>query len=302
MTATLTEVFRQSAEQAYNSFPERLGRLLVFVDDVDTPVYLSPDIADSLSAQTQEVSQFMAKQASFMKEKSWAGVACSAQKIADEADLNTIGIHAAAAEAFQEKRMADMYMIYILDHELGHHVVPTDIAFGHPNECRADAYAALRHIQRFGMSAEFERIAEKSRQMIFGLSPMHYTSRVFDTVRKYAANQDLRDLSPIQTVQLAERIAIFSKMSNLQMMRVARAYEPAANNAIKRYKTKDGVIKALRGRAPSDYTFFCKQVAAVMHAYPDDADIIQAGQRFFSHPDVKKFLEGRVSLQTRLAK
>lgn len=96
--------------------------------------------------------------------------------------------------------------LFTFDHELGH-------AIAKPGDERAaDAYAALRHIQRFGQDTTFIRRIALGRAQAAVSNPddfqsaNHYTVPVLYAVIRAAARQDVTKLSPAETVKLAEKI------------------------------------------------------------------------------------------------
>lgn len=105
---------------------------------------------------------------------------------------------------------------FVFDHEVGHIVT----AYGSKNpmshtlhECCADAYAALRQMQRYGADTPAAAALLLGRaQRLVSLQGSrhgeHFTSFVLDQVIETAQTLPVQKLSPAQTAQLATRLAL----------------------------------------------------------------------------------------------
>ena len=109
----------------------------------------------------------------------------------------------------ENKEMMRLFMLY---HETGHVMLPDGpvVDNDHPfKECSADAYAALRILQRFGREAEpFLSMVSWQRTLnaIIG-DPSHLTTAVFDRIIADSAMQDFTQLTPAQITKLAKKYA-----------------------------------------------------------------------------------------------
>jgi hypothetical protein len=111
----------------------------------------------------------------------------------------------------------EMWQRYVLDHELGHAVtmMNMDIASGkeisitNHRECEADAYAMIRHYQRYGEDSTFPEYISDVRNMnaIQKGDIGHWTSRAVDEVIALNKKGALKNLTPAEARDLAVDIA-----------------------------------------------------------------------------------------------
>jgi hypothetical protein len=102
---------------------------------------------------------------------------------------------------------------FVFDHELGHAIIPDAGYRGNRNmaECIADAYAVIRHFQRFGADSTAVDALVGGRSFLFAFKrnrASHFTSPVVEKIlaRRYDIAWD--SLTPQQTTQLAWRFAM----------------------------------------------------------------------------------------------
>lgn len=152
--ASLVQIFNETSAAAHNAFPLELENLVVLRSSSEIPVYVSPEITDHLTKNTAAVKSCITETAFTMLINDAAGFAARSYPLAGvivkmvALDKNNVG-------DFSPQYTKETAAIFALDHELGHHVVEN----GHPSsgnlgESAADAYATLRHIQRFGKKME----------------------------------------------------------------------------------------------------------------------------------------------------
>ena len=103
--------------------------------------------------------------------------------------------------------------MFAFDHELGHAIIPNALpADGSENiaESIADAYAVVRHLQRYGAeSSVIDALAgNRTFRFIFKKDMLHLTSPVVEKIlaRRYEIAWD--SLTPAETTQLARRFAL----------------------------------------------------------------------------------------------
>jgi hypothetical protein len=122
-------------------------------------------------------------------------------------------------QIYGKKIPASQRHYFTFDHELGHTIVRPG------SERAADAYAALRHLQRFGADTESLRSIALFRALgAAGNSNDdscidHYTAPVLQAVIKTAARQDVTRLTPLETVRLAEKIVAQTPMKPVSALR-----------------------------------------------------------------------------------
>jgi hypothetical protein len=99
---------------------------------------------------------------------------------------------------------------YIFDHETDHLNGEDGLSKReNRNECEADAYAMLRHIQRFGRdSPALEKLMQRrALEMIAALDGSHFTAPVLEKIIADNKTTDFTRLTPEETVALAGRYA-----------------------------------------------------------------------------------------------
>jgi len=144
------------------------------------------------------------------------------------------------------------------DHETGHALSPH--ATGTLAENTADAYAALRNIQRFGGDTADLDYAGWKRAAIFILSGVtsHLTTLTLDKIVCDAATADFISLTPAETLRIAEEYAKLNTPSEERLKKLKEDFS------------------GLKGLALED-TF--RKVAAATLAAKEDSDTFYVGAR-----------------------
>lgn len=111
----------------------------------------------------------------------------------------------------------EMWQRYVLDHELGHAVTQLSLdkqamkvsSLGNKAECEADAYAMIRHFQRYGTFSDFPAYIRDVRNMnaVHKGDVTHWTTRAIDEVIALNDAGKLDKLSPQEARDLAVDIA-----------------------------------------------------------------------------------------------
>ena len=159
MQQSLEQTFNETAAAAYKAFPQQLARLVVLlVPDTDKPVYVSPEVAGQLTQSTAAIGDAVARATRYMRDRSWAAYAERDHRLAGTR-VNLIALdHEKTAGFFSARYTKEMKLIFTLDHEIGHHIMRNGFPVGgvSPQEAEsaADAFAMLRHIQRFGKNTD----------------------------------------------------------------------------------------------------------------------------------------------------
>jgi hypothetical protein len=102
---------------------------------------------------------------------------------------------------------------FVFDHELGHAAIPDGSYLGGENkaECIADAYAIIRHFQRYGADSKAVDTLADGRAFMFAFKKDkagHFTSPVVGQILARRREIDWSSLTPQQTAQLAWRFAM----------------------------------------------------------------------------------------------
>lgn len=228
---SLCDVFNEFAAESMRDFPPIDGKLVVYngatstwhgrIDNPERYPELVPDKGKIVSHARWGVSGTLAPTPS---------------------DAALIGI--------PERNTKDIRRLYMtLDHELAHCVIKEagvetdDLVKKNLRECIADAYAMIRHYQRFGSRSNYvdpvTHPISRAYECIFigGGSGDHYTSPVLEEVmRMRAQGFDFKSLSPSETAELALVLAKKHQPSSkllyaLQEMNIGF---PGVSNVIKK--------------------------------------------------------------------
>ncbi len=149
----------------------------------------------------------------------------------------------------EEYNNTEMWHRYVLDHELGHAVTMLSIdkqsmktsSFGNKAECEADAYAMIRHYQRYGADSTFPEYVSDLRNMnvVHKGDVIHWTSRAVDRVIDMNKKGLLKDLTPQQSRDLAVQIAKEEHLSADAENNVSSAFAATRSITMKSMKEKD---------------------------------------------------------------
>jgi hypothetical protein len=130
----------------------------------------------------------------------------------------------------------EMWQRYVLDHELGHAVTMLTLdkqsmktsSFGNKAECEADAYAMIRHYQRYGSGSSFPEYVRDLRNMnaVHKMDVTHWTSRAVQKVIDLNREDKLKDLTPQQARDLAVKIAREVHLSTDAEHNIGKAFKP----------------------------------------------------------------------------
>lgn len=290
MQNTLMKAFNESAAAAHAAFPERLQNLVVLSDAMDTPVYVAPEAAEALSKNTEAVKKAIKQEAYELHRLFAAGLAMASRPIAG-VDTKLIALMDKPPGDFTEKYTAEMRALFVLDHEIGHHVVETGRGKGrHLGEASADAFGLLRHVQRFGTETDYFTSGTRAGSMVLGTSPIHQTQAIYDRVAKVAKEMDLSKLSLQETAELAKTIATGEAYDGNTFYRVSKAYENAANIYLQQIGNPREIDDKLVADDAATRVLIASVTLAVMKQHANDRDVIKVGQQYLNGRRMKKWL------------
>jgi hypothetical protein len=278
----LAENFNQSATDAREAFPEKLDNLVIVSKSMNKPVYISPAIAGHLSMHLLAVKKAVKERVDFLNKNKCSGVANHYYDIAN-LDVKLISINEDVNSAYSSGYTKEMRSMFTLDHEIGHLVVKNGYGGVYNEnlaECAADAYAALRHVQQFGMHTDVFERNNGAFYVVIGKSPVHYTDRAIQKVRQIAQETDITRLSLAETAALAEKIANETHLDAERLHEIKNAFRPVAELAQNFGTNVDREGKSL----------IYKETISVMRANRDDASILEAGKQFLNSPSRKQFM------------
>jgi hypothetical protein len=174
----------------------------------------------------------------------------------------------------------------IFDHELGHILVPggmrgteKDAYATLASECRADAFAAIRRLQRAGAAAD--DLAGYCSATCYGYftgTEDHATAPVVDRIRIDGQAGKFARLSPAETLATAEYYATNYNPSPESWAEVARVYAPVLKTRFEE-KALDGyAIAETMLKLPVDSLAFRMGAGALDHAFRKQPEV-------FADPD-----------------
>lgn len=271
-TQSLTDIFRASAAQYHDAFPKTLDNFFVVVDgDV---IYATPQFSQEAPLTKDSIVRELMD---LMEAEGDSGRAIRAY--IGDAPFIALGLHEGVSSGrVSTAPSPEINKILDFDHEMGHALVPGgwDAPSLSTREGAAAAFAALRHVQRFGPTTDIFEAAPAWDAINLVLQPSEHAAMVF-TVQKVASlvkqGLDVASLSLRETAELAGDIAAEYVPEQAMMDKVSVAYaRPRAHYE----KT---------GRA--DIVNVIKSVAQVALENKDDDDIYRFGRLFLSRQDVR---------------
>ncbi|MBI3440277.1 MAG: hypothetical protein HY052_00450 [Proteobacteria bacterium] len=283
---SLAQLFNGYAEQYRNAFPEQLKSLLVV--STTQPVYASPDLAEFLTSHAAEVREMIKEAAQRMRAEHTAGTA--GKEVSDSGTINCISVNIADTSTkryVSDKFSQVMNASALFDHEMGHLVVKEgwpDDSRPHIAECAADAYAVLRHLQRFGGATDiFEQAPYTvAVQAIFEPPPIHYTSAAIQQVARLHQGGilDIFSLSLQETARVAGDIALQYSLDDNTLDKIHAAFSPVRERYKESRRDEQKILKA---------------IIQVMRDNKNDHDIYRAGKLYLHSAGAKEHLDHMIS-------
>lgn len=130
----------------------------------------------------------------------------------DTYGIGALLFHSGNNHAIFSKNDPDVARFASFDHELGHLLTRSGFHYDPAQplaENAADAYAVLRHIQRFGNDTPIPAHAStrRAQEFIFSGAGFYLTSMTIDKIADDARGENFDKLTPQQTVERAEAYA-----------------------------------------------------------------------------------------------
>ncbi len=290
MQTRLTQIFNETAEKAHDAFPLAFKTMVIFQTSADAPLYVSPEFAEHLSKNIDAVRKAIRETGSQMERMNAVGLATPYFPVGGTF-AQMIALQDNPPGIFTNGYTQEMRAVYVLDHEIGHHVVKSGRGAGrHLGEAAADAYASLRHIQRYGQATDFFSYVNKSYMLVLGHSSIHYTMDTMMRVKELAWEQDISKLSLQETAQLADRLAQECQLEARKLDKLNWAFSSAVKVYQEKLGTKQEIVNKTYAKDPATYEVFLRETLKVMRSNTD-ADVQRAGYEFFSYPPMKEFTE-----------
>jgi hypothetical protein len=273
----LTEIFNDAAYYR-SAFPEQLANLVI--SSAADIVYASPEIAAHLAENVAEVKEMIAKRTQIMREQDYAAGAGYPQVKGTTLDYLSFRQDAPYRPGVSTEYPAKINIIYTFDHEICH-LVAGD------SEWAAEAFAALRHRQRFDKTDIFKHAHSEDAFEIIFRDPRYYLSAVIHRIESIEKEGriNIKSLSLQETAKLAKDIARDYALDDATLKKIHDAYQPL------RTLIKGGASEAQA----------ISMIPLIMLENKDDHDIYRAGKLYLSAPDVKAFITATKSGRENLA-
>lgn len=223
MTAakSLEKIFNDFFAESIERFPQMEGRLLI-LDMNQFVAYGTNDIdLEKTRLNPETARKFLGNHPTARKQK--------ANKDESSYAIDETGWRAKVKIIFSNERIpenefknvtieSEKNLLFVLDHELGHLALKDGI--GKENtlhakilrECLADAYAVIRHYQRFGMDSDCSDLRlsphRRTRDLAVCAGKEHFTTYVTDEIIRRRHLIDFDRLDPQQTADLARRFVL----------------------------------------------------------------------------------------------
>lgn len=250
--------FNQVARKALRDHPELRKDILLV--DVANDLYIA--YAHTLAYLSDDGDAYDELQKAIQQAKRLKTSFAQAIMIDRKKTIQAVIFHPDRHPLFdQHDRMIDN--IGTIDHELAHILCPdADHVEG---ENVADAYAVLRHLQRFDGQATDIGYAAWKRTMVFIMSghTSHLTTFTIDRILADRHTVDFISLTPAQTVALSRNYADKHTRPQTKLSKLARAFKGARAKKISHDVLRDIADITLKADPKSD-TFYLGARALMM--------------------------------------
>ncbi len=296
MNKPLSQIFNETAEAARRAFPYALHNLVVILaPSSGQPVYISPDIAAQLSQEVEAIRETVEQATQYMHQRNAGGFAKGAHTIGTT-EVKLIALNSKVAGIFSEKYTQEMRAILTLDHEIGHHVVSNGssaVTHSRPlSESAADAFAMLRHIQRFGNSGDYagDRSHGIASSIVLYADSDHYTSEAITKAVQTSQTRDITHMSLEDTARLAAEIAYETHQDDKTLEKIRTAYLPVYFACMKYAGSPQIIVEKFCAQEPDLLTLICNETLHAMQRHQDDPEILKTGKDVLNYKPIKEFM------------
>ncbi|MBU6475204.1 MAG: hypothetical protein KGL10_06610 [Alphaproteobacteria bacterium] len=252
---SLSDIFNKFAEDAVERFPHLKGQLLVV--NMDEKKVYAKDIDTQKTGLTKQTAlDYISKHPLTKAMEQDKGMSSAATRD-EKRNLKLVFMNESVSPAERDNvsKETEQHLLYVMDHELAHTAIKDgfskDVKSAYDynillGESVADAYAQIRHYQRFGVddyaNNKYVSPAGRAENFILGGDSVHFTSFVLDAINKLKHEIDFDSLTPQQTADLARRFALEYMPPKRVVQDLSWSFAPV-RNAFRR-NPADG-IKAL---------------------------------------------------------
>lgn len=216
---TLREIFNSFAAESAERFPALSGKLLI-LDMNEHKIHGLNHLDPKKTKLSREQALDYLTSHPITQEMDFNKSASSCTIYDDKKNINVIFINDDINPKERESvsREREEHLLFVLDHELGHCAIKN--GFGRDNspysallaETVADAYALIRHYQRFGTDSghanKYVDPGARAENFILGGDAEHFTSFVLAEIIKHKNEIDFNSLTVDETSDLARRFAL----------------------------------------------------------------------------------------------
>ncbi len=244
---SLSDVFNEFAKESVRQFPDAKGKLLIH-DTNESATYGREDLDKKSEKSLSAVDAFVKRRTKDKNRQTYADTSKQLKLFFILYDEPVNENHIKSLPKKTEKEI-----LYILDHELAHLVIKDPPLEGETEryksaigEAIADAYAMIRHYQRYGTnSAHKSSIIDpwaRAGALTLNGDDIHFSTLMLEEIIKRKDTIDFKALDPQQTAELARRFAVkytppSSVVNNIfkKMKPVQKIYddEPDSNKWLK---------------------------------------------------------------------
>lgn len=241
----LSKIFNAAVAGLIKDFPQLDGKIVVAnlpEDELHGKIIL----AKTDFKAVEEVAQFIDKYSKESVERK-SSLAARDKKL----DLIVFNPTARSKNLFTSAGgPQEIAIMAEFDHEVGHIVIPGARGGDTPsrqmfNETAADLYSCIRSIQRFGDKAEGPAVAawQRAQHFVRFGKYKHFSTFALDELEKIKDEIDIAALTPLQTVALANRLALQYTPAESLINVMTNAFAPYREALNSGQPTEDAVKK-----------------------------------------------------------
>jgi len=296
MQQSLAQTLNEVAKEAAEAFPNELGRLAVVIPGADKPIaFISPAAAKDMAKNPAAINEAVDGVAQRLDRTGAVSYTRGSYDLAG-AYINLIAL-ANPKEIvgnFSDRHTKEMQTVFTLDHQIGLHAVKSGASLSaNKLQSAAEAYAMLRHIQRYGTNTDLAAIRtnDAAANLVLFANTAHYTADTLQQVTEMANSmgKEFFKLPPRRLAEMAAQIADDNHPDLRTLRKLKSAFKPVASRI-------DGdVFDKLANKDPQTCAMLCRETLAVMQKNAGNAAIIKAGKRFLSTPALKEFITAKAA-------
>lgn len=220
---SLTDIFNSFAADALRDYPKLQGSFM-FIDG-KTGEAIGDVTSGKLEGDTQDIAMYFAKE-------NYGGYAdtmkldAETNPLVNEGELYAIRYNKFMGFSGNDKQD----LMFTLEHELGHAVVPEAIGFK-TNYCEeaGDVFAMMKHIQRYGDDdgTYITLLARKRTEGLLDGDIHHFTNPALSRFAAVRGTLDIPSMSPEKMTEIAAAIADESQFTGPRMRAISTVMKRA---------------------------------------------------------------------------